>query len=184
MTEIDWENMAKVADKVAASVARSWSVVEKDDVKQAILLHAYERRPMLEAHYENEAFIWQFCRKVGTQFASAERDARDVQDGRYYYTPSEAKMALSTFVYSDEEMGGMVGREDDLLACRITDSLMSARLDASIALNRLPQQTRAVLMKRYVYGLPPESDTERKASNRGLDVLARQMNRDLRKVTA
>ncbi|MGI5196961.1 hypothetical protein ACQEVY_25580 [Streptomyces sp. CA-288835] len=183
MTEIDWAHVAEIADKTARSIASAWSVVEKDDVKQAILLHAYERRTLIEKHYE-DSFLWVFCKTAGNQYASKERDARDVEDGNYYYTPDEAKLALATFVYSDEELGQMLGKEDDLLSCRITDNLVSARLDASLALNRLPKTQRAVLMRRYVFGLPPKDDTERKASNRGLDSLARQMNRDLRKVTA
>ncbi|MFI2909434.1 hypothetical protein ACG2OD_14410 [Streptomyces sp. PDY-4] len=183
MTEIDWAHVADIADKTARNIASAWSVVEKDDVKQAILLHAYERRTLIEKHYE-DGFLWQFCRKAGTQYASKERDARDVEDGNYYYTPDEAKAALATFIYSDDELGQMLGKEDDLLSCRITDNLVSARLDASLALNRLSKGQRAILMRRYVFGLPPKDDTERKASNRGLDALARQMNRDLRKVTA
>jgi hypothetical protein len=184
MTVIDWEHMSEVADKVARSIALSWSVVEKDDVKQHILMNAYELRPTLERHWGDEAFVHAFARKVGTQYASAERDARDVQDGRYYYTPKEARQALETFIYSDEELGPLLGRPDDLLKCTISDSLMSARLDASVALHRLPKATQALLMRRYVYGLPPVDDSERKASNRAVDALARQMNRDLRKVTA
>ncbi|MFD8886448.1 hypothetical protein ACFV0H_28630 [Streptomyces erythrochromogenes] len=183
MTVVDWAHVADIADKAARSIASTWSVVEKDDVKQEILLHAYERRTYLEQHYDDQ-FLWMFCKKAGTQYASKERDARDVEDGKYYYTPEEAKNALSTFLYSDEELGQMLGRRDDLLACRITDALMSARMDASLALNRLAKAQREIVMRRYVYGLPPKDDTERRASLRGLDALARQMNRDLRKVTA
>ncbi|MER5883113.1 hypothetical protein ABT160_04735 [Streptomyces sp. NPDC001941] len=183
MTVIDWAHVANIADKSARSIAQSWSVVEKDDVKQTILLHAYERRTMLEKNYTDQ-FLWQFCKKVGTQYASKERDARDVEDGSYYYTPDEARLALATFVYSDEELGQMLGRQDDILACRITDNLVSARLDASTALAKLTPAQRDVLTRRYVYGLPAKNDTERKASNRGLDALARHMNRGLRKATA
>lgn len=183
MTQVDWAHMAEVADKVARSIALNWSIVEKDDVKQHILMNAYERRQSLEEHWGDEAFVYAFCKKVGNQYASAERDARDVEDGQYYYTPQEARQALETFVYSDDEMGQLIGREDDLLRARITDSLMTARMDASKGLNRLPKQTRAVLMKRYVYGLPAADDAERKAANRAVDALARQMNRDLRRVT-
>jgi DNA-directed RNA polymerase specialized sigma24 family protein len=183
VTEIDWTHVADIAEKSARSIASAWSVVEKDDVKQAILLHAYERRKLIEKCYEDK-FLWQFCKKAGTQYASKERDARDVEDGNYYYTPDEARMALATFVYSDEEIGQMLGREDDLLSCRITDNLVSSRLDASLALNRLSKSQRDVLTRRYVFGIPPKDDTERKASNRGLDALARQMNRDLRKMVA
>ncbi|MFI9202610.1 hypothetical protein [Streptomyces sp. NPDC053048] len=181
MTAVDWVRMADLADKAARSISAAWSVVEKDDVKQEILTRAYECRPVLEEHWENEGFLYKFCRKVGTQYASAERDARDVTDDQYYYTPGEARQALSTFIYSDDEIGQMVGKEDDLLIGRITDNLMSARLDASLAINRLPKQTRELLMRRYVFGLPPANDTERKASNRAIDALARQMNRDLRR---
>lgn len=184
MPEIDWAHMADLADKAARSVANAWPNVEKDDVKQTILLHAYERRPMLEEHAGNEIFLAQFCKKVGTQHASAVRDALDVEDGGYYYTPDEARMALMTFIYSDDELGQMLGREDDLLKCRITDNLVTARIDASVAMNRLPKHVQTILMKRYVYGIPPSDPTERKASNRAVDVLARQMNRDNRKVNA
>ncbi|MEU6704748.1 hypothetical protein [Streptomyces wuyuanensis] len=183
MTEIDWAYVGGIADKVAGNIANQWSIVEKDDVKQEILLHAYRRRKMLEDNY-NDAFLWKFCRKAGNQFASMERDARDVIDDQFYYTPEEAKMALSTFVYSDDEMGSMLGRRDDVLSTRITDNLVSARLDATAAMNRLPKRTQELLMRRYVFGLPVKDDTERKASNRALDMLARQMNRDLRRVTA
>lgn len=184
MAEVDWAHVAEVADKVSRSIAASWAVVEKDDVKQQILLNAYERRKSLEESGGDDTFLYAFCKKVGQQYASAERDARDVQDGQYYYTPQEARQAVESFVISDEEIGQLIGRYDDLLKCRITDSLMTARLDASLALNKLPKSTRAILMRRYVYGLPPVDDTERKASNRAVDALARQMNRDLRKVTA
>ncbi|MGW6597887.1 hypothetical protein [Streptomyces sp. NPDC055036] len=180
MTEIDWEYVAGVADKVAYSLSQQWSIVEKDDVKQAILLHAYERRPLIERNY-SEPFIWTFCKKAGQQYASAERDARDVEDGRYYYTPGEARMALTTFVYSDDEIGALMGQEDDLTNCRITDNVISARLDASLALNRLPKHQKQILTRRYVMGLPAHDKTDAKAAQRAVDALARQMNRDMRK---
>lgn len=183
MTQIDWEYVSGIADKVAYNIASQWSIVEKDDVKQSILLHAYERRQMIEDNYE-ETFLWKFCRKAGNQYASQQRDARDVEDDQYYYTPEEAKMALSTFIYSDEEIGQMLGRRDDLLSTRITDNLVSSRIDATSALNRLPKKQQEILMRRYVFGLPMKDRTEERASLRALDMLARQMNRDLRKVSA
>ncbi|MFI5802950.1 hypothetical protein [Streptomyces sp. NPDC051561] len=180
MTEIDWASMADTADKVARSIAASWPIVEKDDVKQEILMACYEQRTALEPHAENQGFLWGFCKMIGQQYASRERDARDVNDEQYYYTPTEARLALASFIYSDEEIGQMMGRRDDLLGCRITDNLVSARLDADKALDRLPKDQRERAMRRYVFGIPCEGDTERKAANRAVDMLARQMNRDLR----
>ncbi|MCX5201509.1 hypothetical protein OG897_08600 [Streptomyces sp. NBC_00237] len=180
MTALDWAAMAQLADKVAKSIAASWPIVEKDDVKQEILTACYEGRQALEPHADNGGLLWGFCKTAGVRYASRERDARDVEDERYYYTPSEARIALGSFIYSDEEMGQLLGRKDDLLGCRVTDNLMSARMDASKALERLPEEQRARIMSRYVMGIPCGSDTERKAANRAVDMLARQMNRDLR----
>lgn len=180
MTEIDWEQFSKIAGSVGRSISSAWRVVEPDDVKQAILLHAYERRRMIEDN-NTESFLWSFAKKVGQQFASAERDARDVEDGRYYYTPQEVRTALGSFIFTDEELGALMGRQDDLLKCRVDDNLMSARLDASTALARLPKASQELLMRRYVFGIPALDDTERKAINRAADGLARRMNRDLRK---
>lgn len=183
MAEIDWAYVATVADSVAHSIARDWAVVEKDDVKQQILLNAYERRKSLEDNWGDTAFLYGFCRKVGVQYASAERDGADLLDGQYYYTPQEARQALETFLYSDEELGQMLGTRDDLLKCRITDNIISARLDATKALGRLPKESRELLMRWYVFGIPWADDAEKRRGYRAVDALARQMNRDLRKVT-
>ncbi|QCX75693.1 hypothetical protein C9F11_10050 [Streptomyces sp. YIM 121038] len=179
MIVIDWAWVASIADKVARSTAASWPIVEKDDVKQEILLHAYERRPLIEENYTEE-FLWKFSRTAAKQYASKVRDARDVEDDRYYYTPPEARAILETFVYTDSELSASLGKKDDLLKCRITDNVVSARMDATNAINKLPKATREVLMRRYVYGLPPADDSERRAANRAVDALARQMNRDIR----
>ncbi|MEU4920293.1 hypothetical protein AB0G29_13160 [Streptomyces parvus] len=183
MVDLDWAYLSNLADRAASSIASSWAIVEKDDVKQEILMHAYENRPAIERHYGDEMMIWSIFKKAGTQYASRERDARDVTDGRYYYTPDEVRIAIESFFLSDDELGQMMGRGDDLLGCRVTDNLISARLDAAVSLPRLPQRQRALIHRRYIEGLPPENDTERRAAHRALDALARQMNRDTRKTT-
>ncbi|MFE5092063.1 hypothetical protein ACFRCI_17115 [Streptomyces sp. NPDC056638] len=181
--ELDWEYLSNLANRVAYSISTKWPV-EKDDTKQEILSHAYKKRSSIEENYGREDVLYKIFHKAGTQYASAERDALDLRDGRYYYTPEEAKMALSSFCLSDEEIGQMLGRGDDLLGCRVTDNLMSARMDASLALPRLPERQRELLMSRYVQGLPtPTDEAERRATLRALDMLARQMNRDIRRGT-
>ncbi|MFI2031377.1 hypothetical protein [Streptomyces buecherae] len=155
--------------------------MEKDDVKQEILTHAYAKRSIIEEHRDSEPFLWDFFKRAGIKYASKERDARDLEDGQYSYTPREARIALASFLYTDEELSERLGRQDDVLQCCVTDNIMSARMDASLALNRLPRASRDLLTRRYVQGLPLANDTERKAANRAVDALARQMNRDLRR---
>ncbi|MEU7104258.1 hypothetical protein ABZ951_04255 [Streptomyces sp. NPDC046215] len=175
--ELDWDYLCDLADKVAYSIAQKWNVVEKDDVKQVILMHAYENRPTIEDNYGNEAFLWKIFQKAGTQYASKERNYRDLMDDQYHYTPDEAKRALETFLYTDDEIGQMLGQRDDLLRTRITDGLFSARLDADFALKRLNERHRELLMRRYVYGLPLSDQADRQALVRAVVALSQQMNR-------
>ncbi|MGI5531550.1 hypothetical protein ACQEVX_30480 [Streptomyces syringium] len=178
--QLDWEYLSSLADKVAYSIAQKWSIVEKDDVKQEILLHAYQQRPAIEANYANESFLWKIFQKAGTQYASRERNYRDLLDDQYYYTPDEAKAILRTFLYTDDELGHMIGRQDDLLQSRITDNMVSARIDAGAALNKLPERYRDLCLRRFVYGTPIAAQADRQALSRAVVALAQQMNRSLR----
>ncbi|MEV0445264.1 hypothetical protein AB0I84_07650, partial [Streptomyces spectabilis] len=102
--ELDWAYLSRLADRVAHTIAQKRSIVEAADVKQEILLHAYEHRSAIEANYTNEDFLWKIFNKAGTQYASKERNYRDLLDDAYYYTPDEAKRALETFLYTDDEL--------------------------------------------------------------------------------
>ncbi|MDQ8703333.1 hypothetical protein RCO28_12660 [Streptomyces sp. LHD-70] len=178
--ELDWAYLSDLADKVAYNISQKWAIVEKDDVKQEILMHAYEHRPAIEANYASEDFLWKIFNKAGTQYASKERNYYDLQDDTYYYTPDEAKAALRTFLYTDEELGQMVGKKDDLLSSRVTDNLVSARIDASASLKKLPERYQQLLMKRHVYGVPVSEQSDRMALSRAVVALAQQMNRTIR----
>ncbi|MGG2462866.1 hypothetical protein ACO0M4_24120 [Streptomyces sp. RGM 3693] len=177
---LDWAYLSALAERVAYSIAQKWSIVEQDDVKQEILLHAYAHRPTIEAHYANEDFLWKIFQKAGTQYASKERNYRDLLDDAYYYTPDEAKAALRTFLYTDDELSQMVGKKDDLLQARVTDNVVSARIDAAASMKKLPERYQQLLMRRHVYGLPVPDQADRQALTRAAVALAQQMNRTLR----
>jgi DNA-directed RNA polymerase specialized sigma24 family protein len=177
---LDWKYLSDLADKVARSIAASWSVVEKDDVKQEILLHAYAKRAAIEQHYGDEDMLWRIFRTAGIQYASAERDARDLLDDRYYYTPGEAKAALRTFLYTSAELGDMLGKKDDLLSCTVSDNLVTARMDAAASMKKLPARYQQLLIKKYVYGLPVDNTADAMALSRAAVALARAMNRMVR----
>ncbi|MEU3351271.1 hypothetical protein [Streptomyces sp. NPDC037389] len=178
--ELDWAYLSGLADKVAYSIAQKWSVVEKDDVKQEILTHAYEQRPAIEANYESEDILWNIFQKAGTQYASRERNYRDLIDDQYYYTPDEAKAALRSFMYTDDELAEMMGKKDDLLQARVTDNMISARIDATASMKKLSTRYQQLLMRRFVYGLPVADLADRKALSRAVVALSQQMNRSLR----
>ncbi|MFT2017697.1 hypothetical protein ACMA1D_17930 [Streptomyces sp. 796.1] len=178
--ELDWAYLAGLAERVAIGIAQKWHIVESADVKQEILLHAYTHRATIEAHYGSEDFLWKIFHKAGTQYASRERNYRDLLDDTYYYTPDEAKLAVQTFLYTDAELGEVVGKKDDLLRTRVGDNIVSARADAATALKKLPERYKQLLMRRHVYGLPVSDQADRQALSRATVALAQQMNRTLR----
>ncbi|AEW94019.1 MULTISPECIES: hypothetical protein [Streptomycetaceae] len=180
MTDLDWGQLSELAGKVAREIANKWCVVEVDDVKQEILLHAMEERRTLAEHAEDHEFIRKVFWNAGRRYAAKERAYRDLMDDQYYYTPDEVRTVLRTFVYTDDEIGDVVGKKDDLTRCVISDNIMPARLDAAAALPKLSNEYQELIQRLYVYGMPPVNDAERRRGYRAVDALALSMNRHIR----
>lgn len=99
--EIDWPPLIELAEKVSYEVAAKWSVVEPDDVKQEILLHAMEEKERIAEIQDDEDLLRRIFWTAGRRYASKERDYHDRQDGQYIYTPSQERPAcisLSSFL--------------------------------------------------------------------------------------
>lgn len=180
MTDLNWDHINDIAQKVAKEMALKWPVVEAEDVQQEILVHMVEQASYIAQRQDDDEFLRKVAWRVAKQFASKEQNQRDLMDGQYYYTPEEARNALRTFIYTDEEVSGLIGKKDDLTKCRITDNIMSARMDATSAMRKLTDRYRDVLTRIFIYGLPPKDDAERKMSYRAVDALAIAMNSHLR----
>jgi DNA-directed RNA polymerase specialized sigma24 family protein len=153
--------------------------VEADDVHQEIMVHIVEQADYIAAKQDGE-FLRKVCWRAAKAYASKEQNYRDLTDDTYYYTPEEARAALRSLIYTDDEISGLVGAKDDLTQCRISDNILSARLDASAGLAKLTDRYRDVLLRTLVYGLPARSAAERRMSYRAADALAIAMNSHLR----
>lgn len=178
--EFNWVPIIKIADKVAREIAEKWSVVEADDVKQEIMTHLLEERRILERIQADEDLIRKVCWNAGRRYAAKERAYYDLMDDQYFYTPGEVRLALRSFVYSDEEIGQIIGKKDDLNRCVISDNVITARADASKALGRLTERQREVVTRVFIYGLPPKDANQRRAAYRAVDALTQIMNRNIR----
>ena len=178
--EIDWPPLIEIAGKVAVEISEKWSVVETDDVKQEILEHLIRCRKAITPHVNDEEFIRKVCWVAGKRYASKERDHYDLMDDQYFYTPDEVRIALRSFVYSDEEIGQVIGKKDDLTRSRISDNIITARVDASKAIAKLSKGYQEAVQRVFIYGLPARDDNERRASYRGIDSLTQIMNRNIR----
>lgn len=178
--EFDWEPIIEIAGKVAWEIAEKWSVVEADDVKQEILEHLLRERKNLAPHFGDEEFVRKVCWTAGKRFAAKERSHYDLMDDQYWYTPDEVRTALRSFVYSDEQIGQVIGKKDDLTRARISDNIVTARADASKGLKKLSPGYQEVVERVFVCGLPPKDENERRAAYRAVDSLAQIMNRNIR----
>ncbi|MFJ7907525.1 hypothetical protein [Kitasatospora sp. NPDC096204] len=177
---MNWEKVNEISRKVAGELARKWPVVEVDDVHQEIMLHMMEQRSHLEQRADDSDFLRQVAWRAAKSYASREQMQKDLMDGQYFYTPDEVRMTLKSFVYTDEEIGEMIGRKDDLTQCRISDNITSARIDAGAAMRKLKPEYREAITRTYIYGLPPASSGESKTAQRGVDALAVAMNSHIR----
>jgi DNA-directed RNA polymerase specialized sigma24 family protein len=180
MTEINWEALEPLAEKIAYEITAKWQIVEADDVKQEILLHALQQQSIIARYQDDEETLRKIFYKAGRQYASSERDYRDLMDDHYYYTPSEVRGVMRSFVYTDAEVSDQIGKKDDLTRCVITDNILSARLDAEKGIKRLNRDYQEVIMRLFVYGLTPDSETDRKRGYRAIDALTAEMNRNIR----
>jgi DNA-directed RNA polymerase specialized sigma24 family protein len=180
VAELDWERLGELAGKVAREIAGKWAVVEADDVKQEILVHALEERHVIERYQHDEDLMRKIFWNAGRRYAAKERAYRDLMDDQYYYTPEEVRGVLRSFIYTDSEVGEQMGKKDDLTRCTVADNIMSARMDASKSLNKLSKDYRELVLRHFVYGLPPADEAEKRRGYRAVDALALAMNRHIR----
>jgi hypothetical protein len=178
--QFDWEPIIAIAGKVAYEISEKWSVVEADDVKQEIMVHLLQERHIIEKHKDDTDLLRKICWNAGRRYAARERNHYDLMDDQYFYTPDEVRIALRSFVYSDEEIGQVIGKKDDLTQARISDNIITARMDASKGIQKLSQGYKEVVQRVFIYGLPPKDDNERRASYRAVDSLTQIMNRNIR----
>lgn len=180
MTDLDWDILIPLAEKVASDIAAKWPVVEADDVQQEIVTHVLEEKAAIARYQGDEDLIRRIFYNAGRRYASKERAYRDLMDDQYYYTPDEVQGVMRSFLYTDDEISEQIGRKDDLTRCVISDNIISARVDASTSLNKINSGYRDLIMRLYVYGLPPKDQAERRRGGRAIDALTLQMNRNAR----
>ncbi|MER6102375.1 hypothetical protein ABT115_08600 [Streptomyces sp. NPDC001832] len=180
MTEINWESLQVLAEKVAYEITTKWQIVEADDVKQEIMLHAVKEKHIIAQYQGNEEVLRKIFWNAGRRYAAKERAYLDLMDDQYHYTPDEVRGVMRSFIYTDAEVSQQIGKKDDLTRCVITDNILSARLDAEKGIKRLNADYQEVVMRLFVYGMSPANDTDRKRGYRAIDALTAEMNRSIR----
>jgi DNA-directed RNA polymerase specialized sigma24 family protein len=180
MTEIRWEPLDELAERVAREVAAKWQIVEADDVKQEILLHAMKEQHIIAQYQGNEEILRKIFWTAGRRYAAKERAYLDLMDDQYHYTPDEVRGVMRSFVYTDAEASEQIGKKDDLTRCTIADNIMSARMDAERCIRRLNKDYQEAIMRHFVYGMTPVNDADKKRGYRAIDALTAEMNRSIR----
>ncbi|MEU6765877.1 hypothetical protein ABZ916_25580 [Streptomyces sp. NPDC046853] len=180
MKEIDWEALMPLAEKVSREIAGKWTIVDADDVRQEIMLHALQEKHIIAQYQGDEDTLRRIFWTAGRRYAAKERAYLDLMDDQYVYTPDEVRGVMRSFIYTDNEVSQQIGKKDDLTRCVITDNIVSARLDAEKAIKRLNLDYQKAIMRLFVYGLSPEDEADRKRGYRAIDALTAEMNRTIR----
>ncbi|MFF4245252.1 hypothetical protein ACFYY2_12360 [Streptomyces sp. NPDC001822] len=180
MTAVDWEALEPLAEKVSREIAGKWLIVDADDVKQEILLHAYQEKHLIAQYQGDTEILRKIFWNAGRRYAAKERAHLDLMDDQYHYTPEEVRGVMRSFIYTDAEVSQQIGKKDDLTRCVITDNITSARLDAEKGIERLNRDYQEVILRLFVYGLSPADDADRKRGYRAIDALTAEMNRTIR----
>ncbi|MYX26026.1 hypothetical protein GTY75_04970 [Streptomyces sp. SID8381] len=180
MTEISWEALDELAERIAREVTAKWQIVEQDDVKQEILLHALKEQRVIAQYQDNEEVLRKVFWNAGRRYAAKERAYLDLMDDQYHYTPDEVRGVMRSFIYTDAEVSEQIGKKDDLTRCTITDNIMTARMDAERCIQRLNPDYQEVIMRTFVYGMTPVNDADKKRGYRAIDALTAEMNRSIR----
>jgi hypothetical protein len=179
-TEINWDRLGELAERVAYEITTKWPIVEQDDVKQEILLHAVEEQHIIAQYQGDEDLLRKVFWNAGRRYAAKERAYLDLMDDQYFYTPEEVRGVMRSFVYTDAEVSDQIGKKDDLTRCVITDNILSARLDAEKAIKRLNKDYQESIMRQFVYGLTADTHSDRVRGYRAIDALTAEMNRNIR----
>ncbi|MFF8629656.1 hypothetical protein [Streptomyces werraensis] len=180
MTEINWEALEPLVEKVAREIVTKWTIVDADDVKQEIMLHAVQEQRVIAQYQGNEEILRKIFWNAGRRYAAKERAYLDLMDDQYHYTPDEVRGVMRSFVYTDAEVSEQIGKRDDLTRCVITDNIISARLDAEKGFKRLNRDYQEAIMRQFVYGLSAENDADKRRGYRAIDALTAEMNRGIR----
>lgn len=180
MTEINWERLEELAERIAREITAKWQIVEVSDVRQEILLHAVKEKHIIAQYQGNEEVLRKIFWNAGRRYAAKERAYLDLMDDQYHYTPDEVRGVMRSFIYTDAEVSEQIGKKDDLARCTITDNIMSARMDAEKCVKRLNKDYQEVVMRHFVYGMSPLNDADKKRGYRAIDALTAEMNRSIR----
>jgi hypothetical protein len=172
---MDSERIVEVdalAKNVARGIALDFPGIDAEDIAQEILLKALENPKSVDGL--DGGSMRRVFRKIGTMYAAEERYAYTVNSAQYIYTPSEVRGLLEVFFMDRSELNPPT-REVPNVSIR-AGGIVVALWDMDFAWQRINDDERNVLARRYrddEEGLTP---TERKQVSRATDALTRWLN--------
>lgn len=168
-----YEDLAETIDRVARRVAGDYPDIDWEDVRQELALFVLTNGEGIKLWNEGGNPAWllnrvaqTFCMKVRTQHMSLSP--------QYAYKPSDVKKILETAFSVEEVMDTYV--PDDAKSMKGLDEVEIAS-DVKAAYDRLNQDEKATIFKRYALGwVPDNASYERKKLNAAIKKLTHKLN--------
>lgn len=191
-----YEDLSEAIDRVARRSAADYPDVDWEDVRQELVLFVLEHGPSIRLKEYGGNPVWllgrvarSYCSKLRSQhmtlspqYAYRPSDVRKVLETALdqteradTYVPEDARNPLSnTFTVYDLDGSGSGVKERDPFAHA---DAMEVASDVSAAYDRLNEDERRSIFKRYVLGIVPDNaSNDRKKLNDAVKKLTYKLN--------
>lgn len=172
---LDWDTIRKIAKDAARKVARNYPGIDPDDIEQTIYAKVLERQGTFARIGYTNAALFSIFNKYGTEYANNERVAAYNFSDQYHYTAKEVRALCSEALFDRDAFMARIEAQDERLTAD-PEEVLARVLDLQDAFNNASDADKAVLVSRFVEGIPPKSSAESMALSRAIDRLALSIN--------
>lgn len=177
MTDIDWNAIHDLAQRVGRNMARKWPGIEAEDMAQEALTALLEHSELLADFPDNIALLTSFMGRAAGKYASRERYDFTLRTSQYLYTPAEVR-GLLTHAYWDVSLRETTvpTGPDDRTSLVVWENICIALWDLDAAFGTLPAMDQARLITRFRDEAEYSSSAARVAVDRAIDKLTQRVN--------
>lgn len=182
MTDIDWDSINDLAQRVGRQYAAQWPGIEAEDISQEVLTGLVERPEVLKDYPASIRLVRAAMGRLAGAYCSHERYAYTVMSARWLYTPAEVRSLLENGYFDDSLRETLVPiGPDDRTRLIVFENVCVALWDIDAAMERMEPADRLRIGMRFRDGQDYPTDAARKATDRAVDRLTQLLNEHINK---
>lgn len=168
------EELLPLIERVAKNVAADYPDVQWEDIRSGLCIFVMQNASSIKRREEGGNPNWLLKRVAGT-LCKEERAQQHRVSVQYSYRPSDVSRILET-AFSVEHLD-QTHVPDDAVSLKSGNDPIEIALDIRDAYNRLSDDLKQTIFKRYALGeIPDNASYERKKLNKAVKELTRTLN--------